>query len=136
MNKGWTEVRVTPAPYLHAFRKTTERGLHVLVAVRESRGTFAAYSILDHGTPRKTISRELEDIDLSKVMEQLPRLCDRYDNFRGEVSTRGPARYVFVDKSGKMQGPVTRNALFELIDQRALEWDSQVFLYNTPGASW
>ena len=132
----WTELLVPPAPYVHAFRKTMSNGLHVLVAIRQNRDVFSAYSILDHGTPRKTIRLEAESPDVREIAQHSLRLCDRYHETQLETPPALPAHYRYVDLSDKIQGPVSRDHLFQLVESGRLNWESQVWDTSASEARW
>lgn len=111
-------------------------GLHILIAIKRSREAFVAYSILDHGTLRKTIQMEAEGSDISKITNHVLALCHRYDEAGDGVPPNQTAQYTYIDMSGKMKGPVSRDWLFRLVDSGDMNWDSQVWNSSVSGAGW
>lgn len=126
MNTGWTDLPSPPAPYLHACRRTTEAGLHVIVAIRSAGDQFEAYSIVDHGTPLKTIRKEGCGASVDEVVRLAQSVCDSYQQDGGS-SVLAARRYSYLDKVGKLRAGASRDQLFELVARGELGWDAQIW---------
>jgi hypothetical protein len=135
MKNTWLEIKNPPAPYLHAFRRTTNRGLHIIIAIKQSRNGFQAYSIVDHGVSLKTIRNEREERDTQTIIDSIFDICDRYVE-ADSPSEDSTVTFSYIDSTGEIKGPASRNDLFDLVELGVIGWESQVWDSRNSSGNW
>jgi hypothetical protein len=112
-------------------------GLHVLIALRDSGSLLEAYSCVDHGTLHKSLQCEGRITDPGEVVGLARMIEARYAGFRPPGETARPTdQYRYVDREGKLRGPVSREALFQFLAEGAVVWTSQVWNTGAMGGRW
>lgn len=96
------------------------------MAIRSAGDQFEAYSIVDHGTPLKTIRKEGCGASVDEVVRLAQSVCDSYQQDGGS-SVLAARRYSYLDKVGKLRTGASRDQLFELVARGELGWDAQIW---------
>ena len=128
--EDWIEVTPPPKPYLHVLRRSFRRGLHVLILVSEADGQLQVLSSVDHGTLRATCTPEGAAPNPEELARLIAKTCERWN---GPAAAATPAsdkrqrRYFYTKPTGGISDPVSRETLFQLVTQGALDWESQIW---------
>jgi hypothetical protein len=62
-------------------------------------------------------------------------ICQRYGG-DGGLSSAARASYVYLEATGRMSGPVSREELFAALDEGVLHWESQVWDTRSATGHW
>jgi len=128
--ESWIEVVPPPEPYLHVLRRSFSNGLHVLILVYKTSGGFHVLSSVDHGTPRGTQIPEGFASSRNELAQVLTKACEKWIDWEKSGSKENQTerkRYFYTKPKEGISDPVSRETLFQLLTQGAINWQCQVW---------
>ena len=125
----WKRVTPTPPPYLEVFRCEFSNGLQVLLLIRRAGDRYEVLSCTDHNTRLPTEDTQGRVSTLPEAEALLHANRGTWDEFIVDPVTVGqpPQRlFYYLDDSGRIGGPITREAVFDLVGKGILTWTAQI----------
>lgn len=135
----WREVRPPPPPYAHALRREYPDGVQVLFCTLEAQGGMQLVALVDHGTAEGTRLALGRVSDAAGLAALVAERCRDWDTKRPEFSPAAASvqrHYFYLGPSRKLEGPISRNEVFGLIEVGRLDWNAELWPADTPSASW